>query len=126
MLSGRKLLAYDAPSAGRLIVSAMLDGEPALFVVDAGAAGVVQRAYPLIDGRYAADVDFDDVQLDGASLLCSGTHAREVLEEAIDRLRVFDRSTVLQVCSNARRPEGMATDSFGRDIHGARPPLNHS
>lgn len=95
VLSGQKALVYDAPSAGKLIVSATLESGLALFVVDADAKGVTQRAYPMIDGRHAADVDFDGVRLDGTALLCSGPAADEILDEAIDRLRVFEVAEAL-------------------------------
>ena len=95
VLSGAKTLVYDAPSAGKLIVPAALEGSLALFVVDAAAAGVTHRAYPLIDGRHAADVDFNDVQLHGAALMCVGSAASEALDEAIDRLRVFEVADAL-------------------------------
>jgi alkylation response protein AidB-like acyl-CoA dehydrogenase len=101
VLSGRKMLAYDAPSAHRLLVSASLDGEPALFVVDAQAAGVTRRAYPLIDGHQAADVDFDDVTLPGTALLCAGAGTAGILEEAIDRLRVFEVAEALGAMERA-------------------------
>lgn len=95
VLSGRKMLVHDAPSAGRLVVSAALDDGLALFVVDADAKGVAQRAYPTIDGRQAADIDFDGVRLDDAALLCAGPAAGGILDEALDRLRVFEVAEAL-------------------------------
>lgn len=95
VLNGTKQLAYDAPSAGKLIVTALLEGRFAIFVVDADAQGVNRRDYPLIDGRHASDVDFVDVRLEAGSLLGAGPAAAEALDEALDRLRVFEVAEAL-------------------------------
>ena len=50
-----------------------------LFVVDVDRPGVTLRAYPLIDGRRAADIDFDEVRLDESALLCDPKTSRDVL-----------------------------------------------
>jgi len=97
VLDGSKLLVFDAPAAQKLIVSAALpDSEGfGLFVVDCGQPGVTLRAYPMIDGRRAADVDFAGVPLAAASLLCGASASRDVLDEALDRLRVFQVADAL-------------------------------
>lgn len=95
VLNGAKQLVYDAPSAQRLIVTALLDGQFALFLVDTDARGVTRRDYPLIDGRHASDVDFTDVHIDAAALLGSGSSAAETLDEALDRLRVYEVAEAL-------------------------------
>ena len=94
-LAGEKILAYDAPAAGKLIVSAALDDEFALFLVDTTAPGLTQRAYPLIDGRHAADLTLDGVSVDATALLCSGPDAAGILDEALDRQRVFEVADAL-------------------------------
>ena len=90
-LDGAKLLVLDAPAAHQIIVSAALpDGQGVgLFVVNVDQPCVTRRAYPLIDGRRAADIDFEDVQLDASALLCGAHSSRDVLGEALDRLHVF-------------------------------------
>lgn len=95
VLSGSKQLCLDAPAASKLLVSADLDGGLALFMVDAQASGLRQRRYPTIDGRQAADIDFVDVQLTTQDLLACGEGTHEVIEEAIDRLRVFEVAEAL-------------------------------
>jgi alkylation response protein AidB-like acyl-CoA dehydrogenase len=95
VLRGSKLLAQDASAAQRLIVSAATDRAVALFAVDASLPGVITRAYPLIDGRLAADIDFVDVELPATALLCDAAGAVDVLEEALDRLRVFEVAEAL-------------------------------
>jgi alkylation response protein AidB-like acyl-CoA dehydrogenase len=90
VLTGAKTLAFDAPSAGKLIVSATLDGAvgTALFLVDSDAPGVIVEGYPLIDGSQAADVVFDKVVLAKDALLADGTEGTALLAEAIDRATV--------------------------------------
>ena len=64
VLRGSKLLVHDAP--GRAAIHRLCGHSrevSALFAVDASLPGVTHRAYPLIDGRLAADVDFVDVEL---------------------------------------------------------------
>jgi alkylation response protein AidB-like acyl-CoA dehydrogenase len=95
VMSGSKLLVQDAPAAQRLIVPASTDEGVELFVVDATVPGVTVRAYPLIDGRLAADVDFVEVELPASALLCDAATAADVLDEALDRLRVFEVAEAL-------------------------------
>ncbi|QBQ99345.1 acyl-CoA dehydrogenase family protein [Paraburkholderia pallida] len=68
-LHGHKTLVVGAPAADMLLVSAFIDGvgaDPgrmALFLVEAGSAGLAQRALPLHDGTWAADVQLNGVQV---------------------------------------------------------------
>jgi alkylation response protein AidB-like acyl-CoA dehydrogenase len=95
VVSGHKLLVQDAPAAQRLIVTASTDDGLALFVVDARLPGVTVRAYPLIDGRLAADVELAEVELPASALLCDADNADDVIDEALDRLRVFEVAEAL-------------------------------
>jgi len=90
LLSGAKLLALDAPSAGHLIVSARIEGEEGcgLFLVPADAQGVAMECYPLVDGTQAADIRFSDVPLPAEAVLVAGEQGAEVLGEAIDRASI--------------------------------------
>jgi len=92
VVNGVKLLVQDAPAANRFIVVAATDRGPGLFVIGADAAGLALRAYPLIDGRLAADIDLVDVRIPAAALLCDSTAA---LDEALDRLRTFEVAEAL-------------------------------
>lgn len=85
-LDGQKMLALDAPSAGRLIVSATMQDRLVLVLVDPGAEGVTLEPYPLIDGSRAADISFDGVRLGGDAILASD--GQMVLDEAIDRASI--------------------------------------
>jgi alkylation response protein AidB-like acyl-CoA dehydrogenase len=84
---GWKSCVLDAPRADRLIVSAQLEGEGdlALFLVDADAAGLQMNAYPLIDGTRAADVGLEGVQVPFSCKLAEGAAVGELLQEALDR-----------------------------------------
>ena len=97
VLSGAKIVVVDAPAAHRFIVSAGVAGESgcALFLVDATAAGLEQRAYPLIDGRRAADLDLRDVRVGADALLCGPAEGAAVLDEALDRFRIVQVADAL-------------------------------
>ena len=90
ILSGAKIMALDAPSAGQLIVSARLEGEEGvgLFLVPADAPGLSIESYALIDGTRASDIVFTDVTLPPAALLIGGNRGAAVLREAIDRASI--------------------------------------
>ncbi len=97
VLNGSKILAIDAPAAHKFIVSAGIDGPGGfgLFVVDADAAGLTQRSYPLIDGRRASDLVMLDVHVPESALLCDPSTAPDVLDEALDRFTVFQVADAL-------------------------------
>ena len=90
VLDGLKILALDAPSAGRLIVSARVDGEEgiALFLVPADQDGVTIDTYLLLDGTRAADVRLTAVSLPPAARLVGSNRGAGVLREAIDRASI--------------------------------------
>lgn len=64
-LTGRKSHVLHGETADHLVVSARIDGAPdaargtALFVVDAGAAGLQRRGYRLVDDTPAAELILD-------------------------------------------------------------------
>lgn len=75
LLSGTKNQVLHGAAADVLLVSAQLPGAspvPALFRVDANAAGLQRRAYRLIDDSPAAEVQFADTP---ATLLAQGSDA---------------------------------------------------
>ena len=65
-LSGRKIAVIGGHSAGRLLVSARIDGQPrdvhgiGLFLLDPAAGGVERRTYPCSDGPWGCDLFLDD------------------------------------------------------------------
>ncbi len=123
-LKGVKLLAYDAPCAHQLIVTAAIEGArgTALFLVDPRADGVTLSPYPMIDGARAADVQLDGVKLDGSALIADGEAGGAILAEAIDRATVAllaqavgSMEQVLEICSaylKERKQFGQPIGSF--------------
>jgi alkylation response protein AidB-like acyl-CoA dehydrogenase len=77
LLSGQKSVVVAAPIATHLLVTALADGQPALFLVDPASTGVSHQSFPTIDGRRAADICFTDVALSRDALLLTGAEAIE-------------------------------------------------
>jgi alkylation response protein AidB-like acyl-CoA dehydrogenase len=94
VLNGRKSVVVAAPWATHLIVSARTEGGVSLFLVAPDAPGVTLFAYPTIDGRRAADVDFADVRVDGVALLGAAGGALPLLEQVGD-------ATIAALCAEA-------------------------
>ncbi|ATI80685.1 acyl-CoA dehydrogenase family protein [Sphingobium yanoikuyae] len=90
VLNGAKIMALDAPSAARLIITARIEGEEGigLFLLPIDQAGVATEAYALIDGTRAADIRLTDVALPADALLVGGNRGAVVLREAIDRAMI--------------------------------------
>lgn len=84
-LRGEKHRVFYGHNADTLLVSAMLDGELALFAVPASSAGVNVRSYALIDGSRAADISLADVQVSDSALLLAGSKAANALLLALDK-----------------------------------------
>ncbi len=89
-LDGRKAVALGADCADKLIVSARIAGDVAdkdglcLFVVDAKAQGVDVNGYRLSDGRGAAEVMLDGVEVGASDLLGEEGKAWPVIDHAVD------------------------------------------
>lgn len=89
VLSGDKTVVTAAPVATHLLVTAVVDGETAVFAVDFEAAnppaGLTVRPYRTIDERQAADLTFDQVRLPADALLLTDADAAvaATLDEAI-------------------------------------------
>ncbi len=81
VLNGAKLIVPDGAGATHFLVSARLDGDVALFLVDADAPDLVVRGYRTIDRRRACDLKFADTP---ATLLVSPATAllSRVIDEA--------------------------------------------
>ncbi|GAA6165872.1 acyl-CoA dehydrogenase family protein [Pelagimonas sp. KU-00592-HH] len=75
VLNGSKRFVNDAIDATRVIVPAQTDAGLGLFLVDPALEGVTTRAYRTVDNRNAADLTFDNVQLDGAAQIAVGPEA---------------------------------------------------
>lgn len=99
-ISGRKVMVYGAPVAGRLLVTARTSGDQrarggiSLFMVDADAPGVIRRDYFNVDGSAASDIEFSDVSVAAAALLGSLGTALTGVERAIE-------CAVIALCAEA-------------------------
>ncbi len=82
-LQGEKVWALNGHAAKHLVVTAMLEGKPALFVVDHGAKGLSVEALDTFDGRHAAHLKLDGVHLEADRLL-AGAPALELIEHLMD------------------------------------------
>ncbi|MFE3796171.1 acyl-CoA dehydrogenase family protein [Nocardia tengchongensis] len=92
LITGEKTVVTAAPLATHLLVTAVADGEIALFVVDADTAGLTMRAYRTIDERQAADLTFDAVRVPADALLLA--HAGEAVAATVDE-------AIAAVCAEA-------------------------
>lgn len=84
VLSGSKRYVWHAASADALIVTARIGSEMALVLVPVNAAGVTMQDYPTFDLARCADVTFDEVKLDAATLLAKGEQAEALFAKGFD------------------------------------------
>lgn len=83
ILNGVKRVVWQAGAANYYLVTATLDGEAAIFLVDREAQGVKLEEYSSVDSRFAADIFLDDVELSGDALLAQGKKAELGVLQAI-------------------------------------------
>ena len=84
LIDASKIVVRGAPWASRFIVSAILNDELALFLVDANQAGLTINAYPCIDGGRAGDVAIVAATVNSDALLATGSEAETLLAEVQD------------------------------------------
>jgi alkylation response protein AidB-like acyl-CoA dehydrogenase len=87
-LSGEKLQVFDAQAADALIVFARVDEGHTLLVIDPKARGVSIQSQTRIDGRNAAIVRFDDVQVGSQAMVGEGGGGLALLQRVLDRATV--------------------------------------
>ena len=90
VIEGAKSVVTHGDVAGKLIVSARIDGDRndpngiALFLVDGTANGVARRAYRLRDGMGAAEIALSGVEVGSDALLCDAGKAFPVIERVAE------------------------------------------
>jgi alkylation response protein AidB-like acyl-CoA dehydrogenase len=90
-ISGHKDFVLDGHVADQLLIVARVAGGAeeraglSLFLVDASAPGVKRRRTWLVDGRNAARVDLDGVEVDAAALVGEAGRGAELLDAVLDR-----------------------------------------
>jgi alkylation response protein AidB-like acyl-CoA dehydrogenase len=88
-LSGSKAVVLGADACTHSLVSARVSGGAteaagiALFIVALDAPGVTVRAYPLIDGGRAAELDLRDVRLGADALVAAPENGFDILEQVV-------------------------------------------
>jgi pimeloyl-CoA dehydrogenase small subunit len=89
VLEGAKCVVLGGDSAGKLVVSARVSGDRAsrdglaLFLVDADAAGVTRRGYPIQDGTRAADITLSGVKVGAEAVIAEPGKAFPIIERAV-------------------------------------------
>ena len=83
VLNGVKRVVPQAGDSTRLLVTAWLDGEAAVFDVERDAPGVRLCGYPSIDSRRAADIELAGVALPRPALLLRGAEAADAVRDAM-------------------------------------------
>lgn len=83
-IDGRKVLVWHAACSQALIVSAVLDGEIALFLVPSDSKGLSISDYPTFDGARASTVGFESVSLSSEHLIAKGEEALALLTQTLD------------------------------------------
>ena len=89
-LTGRKAVVLDAPSADWFLVSARSGGEVtdaagiSLFRVPRDAPGLTLFPYPTQSGGRAADLQLQNVTVDGDALIGRPGQALDIVEHAVD------------------------------------------
>lgn len=119
LLEGQKMMAFDAPSADHLLVTATLEGATALFLIPRDIAGLRANAYSLVDGSRAADLTFAAAAVPAGMLLATGEHADAILEEALDRARlalIAQAVGVMEAALRASADYAKERQQFGQPI----------
>jgi alkylation response protein AidB-like acyl-CoA dehydrogenase len=93
-ISGCKVLVSGGLTANKLVISAQVDRQPSLFVIDAEAAGIERRDYPALDGRLMSDFRFERVSASAAQRLSGPADVLAIIEQATDE-------AVLTLCADA-------------------------
>jgi len=105
-LTGHKTAVIDGHAADTFIVSAWTGSGLSLFLVPADARGVSVERYPLLDTHAAANVRFEQVELEAAALLGDLDGAEALLDRILDVARIGAAAELL----------GLAQEAFARTV----------
>ncbi|CAH1655696.1 MULTISPECIES: acyl-CoA dehydrogenase family protein [unclassified Chelatococcus] len=89
VLDGAKASIAWGDRADCLLVSALLDGDLAVFAVDPKGAGVEVKGYVTNDGQRGADLNLANVELDGGAMVVAPDQGRAAIDTAICRARIY-------------------------------------
>jgi alkylation response protein AidB-like acyl-CoA dehydrogenase len=82
-LTGTKRMVWQAGAADWYLVTALLNGQPAIFKVGSAADKLVINEFPTIDSRYAADLQLLELSVAASDLLATGERAAHAVRQAI-------------------------------------------
>ena len=100
VINGNKNLVLNGGSAELLIVPARTSGEQndqngiTFFAVPADSAGIEVKPYKTVDGHQAAEISFNNVSVDGSSVLGEIGNGFSTLQDVVDE-------ATLAVCAEA-------------------------
>jgi len=121
VLNGRKLFVPAWTPDARLLVTARLDGAPAIVAVGADTAGIAAETHRMTDGTICAHLAFNGVELGRDQIILTGQEAADAVELAIARGRL---ALAAQLEGAAHRLLALTCDYLGqREQFGA--PLAH-
>lgn len=83
-LDGKKSVVFNAAAADIFVISADLHGEKALYLVPAKQKGLGVQSYHTVNGRQAAELQVDAVQVSQEDLLAHGDAAESILNLVLD------------------------------------------
>lgn len=83
-LTAEKKLVWGGNCADHFIVSALLDGTPALFLVSADSRNLTLQDFPTMDGYRLASLKLEQQQLDESALIAVGKRAEDAMQTAVD------------------------------------------
>lgn len=84
VLNGTKTLVLNGGNASKFIVSALMNDELVLVLVDANSEGLSKITYPTIDAQSCAEISFENIQLDESLIISKGTESIDLLNNAIN------------------------------------------
>lgn len=105
-ISGKKVAVADGHFAGMFIVSARTGNDLSLFLVPADAGGVTVEPYHVLDTHFAANVTFDQVEVEEHDLLGALNSGASTLNYVLDIGRVGVSAELL----------GIALEAFERTV----------
>ncbi len=128
LLNGSKAVVVGADSADWIIVGAKVkNDDPAVFLVNADADGLIRKPYRLIDGRGAADIEFTNMEITEGNRM-GGDNAEFPLYEIEDWAIMTSLAETLGAMEKARdltHQYLQTREQFGRPI-GTFQVLQHS
>ena len=101
VLNGKKTMVLDGHVANKFVVTAQVDGNIELFVVDANAAGVAAERVIMMDSRNSSTVTFENVKLGADAHLGDYESGTALLDKTLDIARIGLAAEMLGGCIEA-------------------------